>query len=574
MMMWRAVTPDGSVSSNHLLFERGYEYDDVGMILGRDFQGESELHPLYVGAYGEGDKPVINSPIRQHNDEASNIVIQGLEVPGGVEIIQPVTNLAFDDMVFTNNEDTALVVKDSAGVTIRNSDFYEIVRTDSNTRNEGDWDANANRISGIFAARNEGLLIEDLFLDHVGWADDYKEDLGLDGGQPPSIFSHNMYISEKNDDVTLRDTITMRSSSFGAMVRGGGLIEDTLFLDNNAALTVLGGDAYDAGPVGYYSLINGNVVTSGAHKEADGPQGALTWGLHNFGMDTSLVGNIVTHLTDPDNPDELDDKYKGQKAVINGEDPYYDDSVIYRWYGARDGENWEEKKPNQNVDDLDGDVLDETTIQRFTADLLDQNIATIDDLGEYLRAQSEAGEIDRLTADEIIAYFETNFGLAEEISTEPRLLRFVPDDRGEGTRWDNELNWDFESKPEDGDSVDLAGNWVHFGGTVELDTLDFGDGSDLMVHQGKLSALGLESDGNAKLSIDQAGQVWADSYTDDDLLDIDVDGGRFANTGTMDGAFDMTVTDGQALLGVDSAEMVLGADSTLRIEGSDAKVGF
>ena len=248
--------------------------------------------------------------------------------------------------------------------------------------------------------------------------------------------------------------------------------------------------------------------------------------------------------------------------------------MIYRWYGARDGENWEAKKPNANVDGLDENVLDETTIQRFTADLLGQELATIDDLGEYLRAQSEAGEIDRLSADEIIAYFEAGFGLAGPVTAEPLLLRFVPDDRGEGMRWDNELNWDYEAKPEDGDSVDLAGNWINFRGTVELDNLDFGDGSELHVHQGKLSALNMESDGNSQLSIDQAGQFWIDGYSDSDTLDINVDGGRFANTGTIDGSFDMTVTDGQVLLGVDSAQMSIGEDSTLRIEGSRAAVGF
>jgi hypothetical protein len=78
----------------------------------------------------------------------------------------------------------------------------------------------------------------------------------------------------------------------------------------------------------------------------------------------------------------------------------------------------------------------------------------------------------------------------------------------------------------------------------------------------------------AEIDIDDAGQIWVENYGDGDGLDIDMDGGRFANTGFFDGLLDMHITDGQALLGVDDAVMELGKGSVLTIEGDDAKVGF
>jgi hypothetical protein len=95
------------------------------------------------------------------------------------------------------------------------------------------------------------------------------------------------------------------------------------------------------------------------------------------------------------------------------------------------------------------------------------------------------------------------------------------------------------------------------------------------VNQGHLEVTGaLHSGAGAEIDIAESGQVWVEDYTSDDRLDVDVDGGRFANTGFFDGLLDLHVTDGQALLGVDDAVMELGQGSVLTVEGNTAKVGF
>ena len=222
---------------------------------------------------------------------------------------------------------------------------------------------------------------------------------------------------------------------------------------------------------------------------------------------------------------------------------------------------------------------DQTTIQLFTAQLLGQETATIADLADYLRAQAD-GQLDHVVdADLIIDFFQTGFGISPDIRGEAETLRFVPNALGDGVRWDNRLNWTTEDLPgtQDGDSVDLAGNWVYYGGTTTIEDLDFGEGGMLHVTHGYLQvddhiAVG---EAGATLNIDNAGQFWADGYTDQDMLTINADGGRFANTSLFTGTTDFNISDNaQAILASDGADFALNKDSTLTITGGDAKVGF
>src|SRR6056297_1322700 len=147
------------------------------------------------------------------------------------------------------------------------------------------------------------------------------------------MFSHNIRFGEDMTDVTIRDTISMRGSSFGFNFRPGGFLEDNVILDNNAALSNAGGDHQNAGPVGNYFLMNDNVVTSAAHKEAE-KIGSLTWGIQDGGQLSSLVDNIVTHLADPNNPNEIAAKTNTSFGVSDNDNRYYDDTIVWNWTGS------------------------------------------------------------------------------------------------------------------------------------------------------------------------------------------------------------------------------------------------
>ena len=559
-LMWEAVTPRWSTTSNHLLFERGYEYGDMGRMVLRSADGESELQPVLIGAYGEGDKPIIDSKILVHQEPTTNIVFQDVHITGGARLIMP-EDWIFDNVTFT---EAGVGISDGLGVTFHNSSIFDIARDDPAFGD--DWHAHTDRLTGLYAQKSEGILIEGVFVDHIGWTEGYAEG----DVQPPSMFSHNIYINAENWDLTVRDTITMQASSFGIVARSGGFFEDILFLDNNAAMDTYGGDYEGSGAIGNYTLISGTVVTSAGHRFAD-QIGAVSAGIWDSGNLSTWVDNIIAHLADPNNQDEIDAKVVPH-APIRQDDPYYDDTILYRW-------NSEEYyfHPDQNVDDLDTDVLDQTTIQLFTAALLGDDNATIGDLADYLRAQYGSDAEKIVDADLIIEFFREGFGLEVDLRGEAETLQFVPNDIGDGVRWDNRLNWDTQDLPgtQDGDSVDLNGNEVVYGGTTTLSGLDMGDGGALRVPHGKLTVESAIEAGpsGAQISIDGAGQLWAEGYAGEGALDLDVDGGRFANTGEMTNT-DLTVTDGQALLAVDDAEFELSAGRTLAIIDAASKVGF
>ncbi|MGZ2260018.1 calcium-binding protein [Roseobacter sp. A03A-229] len=575
MSLWKYTTsPKFEPTSNWLKFEAGYEYKNTGQLLQPKTIGESELHPLVITSYGDGEKPIIGSA--QNSYPGGNIVIQDIEFGRGAKF-QAGENILADDISVTDRELTA---KNIDGFTLRNSDIIDVFREqhESNNQHNGKWGLHNDRISGFFANDVDGLLIEGLLVDHTGWADDYREDLSYEGGQPPSIYSQNLYLSWGNEDVTLRDSILMRGASFGAQVRSGGFIEDNVFLDNNAAVNSLGGRDRGSYNEGQYSLFSNNLITSGGHREAEGPGGALTMGIDNSGRMSTLVDNIVTHLADPNNPDEFAEKYTSHRALKNKFDTYHDDTIIHNWFGGRALErNWDTS--GQNKDGLNENVLDQTTIQNFAADLLGKNSATINDLANYLRAQAEGALDDVVDADVIIAFFQQGFGLSTDLRANDTTLRFVPNDLGEGVRWDNRLNWDTGDLPgtQDGDSVDLGGNWVQYGGTTTLEDLTFGAGGKLYITHGYLEIEDyiFVNDKGATVEIDRAGQFWIDGYTDKDTLTVTVDGGRFANTGLFTGTADVTVSDNaQMILGTDGADFVLGDDSSLDIVGGNVRVGF
>ncbi|MEO0700845.1 MAG: hypothetical protein AAFY80_01775 [Pseudomonadota bacterium] len=573
-LLWNKIAgdaADGKASSNWLLFESGYTYNNFGRIVPEGADGESELHPLYIGAYGDGDRPVIDTNLLITKSPSENIVIQGLHFTDGGMVLEG-QNMIFDDLMFS---DEPFSVQGPDNITIRNSSVVDVARDNPSRGN--DWVQHADRAQGIFVRETDGLLIEGMLFDHNGWEDDYRFDLSGKGGQPPSMFSHNLYIQNNTTDVTVRDTISMQAASYGMQVRGGGFIEDNVFIDNNAAFSFLGGDYKGAGPIGNYSLATDNVVTSAGYKTAATSQGALAWGIGNEGQMSSLVDNIVAHMANPDDPQELAEKDKTGAALQNINDAYYDDTIVYNWVGARDADN-QSKVDGRNTGDLNKNTLDDTTIQNFAAEVTGKSNASISDLADYLRAQANGDLDDVVDADLIIAFFQEAFGIAPDIRLDPTTLRFVPDEVGDGFRWDNRLNWDSEDLPGTirGDNVDLAGNWVNYGGTTEINDLDFGSGGALSVGHGKLEVTGDITSGaeGGNLLVDNAGQFWTNGYSDSDLLEIDVEGGRFVNTGMFDGNANVDISGGQAILATDDGAYEIDDGNTLKIIGNGSEVGF
>jgi hypothetical protein len=552
--LWDTISGRDSKSSNWLLLEKGYTYDSIGRLIGRAAEGESELHPLYVGSWGTGTKPEITQNVMIFQGAAKNIVIQDIHFSGGLRVLEG-QNIIFDNIAVTDREMTVEVA--ASGITIRNSSFTDIHKEDP-VNDGATWEPAMNRVSGLYISDTHGVLLEGNLFDLIGWEESYRFDASTTAGQPPSMFNHNIYIQYDSTDITLRDSIIMRGASFGTQFRSGGFLEDNVFLDNNGAVN----PAFERN----YTLAADNLVTSAGYKRVAIAEGALNWGIDNIGYLNTYVDNIVAHMADPNNEAEIAYKSQTGAPLILRQDPFYNDTIIWNWGNP------------ENVDGLDPAIMNQTTIQLFTAQLLGKPDATIADLATYLRAQGN-GAFDKVVdADLIIRFFQSGFGIVPDIRLEAGMLRFIPNELGEGVRWDNRLNWSTQDLPGsvNGDSVDLGGNKVIFGGTVTVDELEFGPNGGLRLEHGKLTVAGGMETGaeGATLDVNRAGQIWTEGGSGKGTLDIDVTGGRFANTGDFRMNADLTASGGQTLLGVDDARFAVTNGSRLEVLGANGKVGF
>ncbi|WP_152610689.1 hypothetical protein, partial [Ruegeria sp. ANG-R] len=570
--LWTALTQEvrgvANPSSHWLRLEKGYEYDSPALFP-RGITGEDPLNPVVITSYGEGEQPVITGDdVYLFQRPFANVVVHDLHFTEEVRVLGTDAgfsgNVIFDSISSSNHG--ALVFQHLESATLRNAEIHDIEgKRDYDTQ---DWQGHGHRTSGLFAGDVDGLLIEGSSFSGIGWDEGFQRDGNGNFGQPPTMWTHNVYVAEDNTDLTFRDNISSEASSFGAILRSGGFIEDNLLFENNAGLVVTGGSYRDIGHVGNYSLLSNNVVTSAAYKEADFI-GAVSLGLVNEGLDTTLVNNIVAHLADPGRPEELEYKLYSNGGLNHTEDPYYDDTAIYNWIGARLTETY----ADQNIEDLDQAELAAATAANLAKLLLNDPNADASDLAEWIRQNEDA------TADELNAFFQAAFDRLPESRDGSAEVRFIPNELGDGVRWDNRMNWSTGdiAGTMAGDNVDLGGNWVVYGGTHTINGLDFGNDGQLDFHNGRLNVLGTTEAGidGASVEISSAGQFWlGGGYAGEGDFDIDLDGGRFANTGTITGDVNLFVDDGQALLSAEGGDMTFGQGDELTVRGRDAQVGF
>ena len=92
---------------------------------------------------------------------------------------------------------------------------------------------------------------------------------------------------------------------------------------------------------------------------------------------------------------------------------------------------------------------------------------------------------------------------------------------------------------QDGDSVYLGGNWVHYSGPTTLDNLSFRDTEKLDVYQGYMKLDNTVDVSDRGAALDIHGQFWSNGHTDLDLLTMDACGGRSTNAGLLNGSAEM-----------------------------------
>lgn len=253
--------------------------------------GRSPDQPLLISCYGVGPRPRVvssGSAFNLHSTEVHDLALVGLHLtaagrdpsaPGfdatspaghGVRVVRPVANLLVEDCrvdFFSTN--ITLTAGDAPGARLTKIRVRRCQVLDA-------WSTGgAFSGQGLYANGCDGLLLEENVFDHNGWNETIP-------GAAPNIFRHNVYLSAANTDVVVRGNLIANGASHGVQVRGGGVVEDNLFVDNALHCLLAGGTG----------RFRGNVVVGGRDIDADTPRG---FGLTLACADGRADRNLFAH---------------------------------------------------------------------------------------------------------------------------------------------------------------------------------------------------------------------------------------------------------------------------------------
>lgn len=538
--------------SDWYFLECGYEYSwDWG-----GFSGEDELHPMRIASFGSGAEPVV----RLFN----NYLMLPFCVTQDVRVSYDSKGNywrnwchAFDHVTFTREHVFSQSSLNTMHECLSLTAWYSVPNSTET------WPAGTplagtprwtpqggNYTSCIYGGMSEGLLIEGNLFDHAGWGEGYDYNGAVNAPQPPTMFSHNIYLSESCRDLTIRHNFLSRASSCGVQLRGGVHLEGNMLIDNNIAAAV---NSFSG--VNQFNNVLDNVAVSSGYKRVAYAEGGYDWGYDVNGPLSAMKGNVIAHRANPDDPAEV--------AAKPGTNWLYGVSTSAKL--ADDTQSWKWSSQNRGVEGIPAATLDQTTIQRRAGTRLGKASGTIDEYVDYVAAQPSYRTVVR----EDVRWFKEWFGKPLSTRTAPADLVFEPDVDFEGFRWDNRYNWSTGDLPgrNVADTVDLAGNRVLFG-TVEANIAALKSGGGMLdVTSGKLT-IGTLTDA-ASLILRVAGQAWIGGSIHP--LSVMSTSGRLALTGE---TADLDLHAGghaQALLGPDCT---VPAGRSLILSGQQVRVGW
>ena len=318
---------------DHLLLKRGDVFNEkIGYV---NQSGRSAQEPLVFSAYGQGDRPLLNT--RNENAITTNVT--------------PIKHVAFVGLHFnsnTNDPDSPDYINSEAGYA-----FYGVVPMDNvliednyfehysvnllfqstlgrltniSVRRNVIVDASGGRSQGSYVNGVDGILMEENLFDHNGWSEKVTT-------EKATIFNHNLYMSPKNTGVVLRGNIFANSSSHGVQARSGGVIENNLFLKNPIGLLVGNGATFKPG--GVYGAVRDNVFLDSRDINGAGRGYAVEFGNTTPGAGTIMERNILAHdsqrnfpaikLSMGDEPDNLSDAVGLNDLTVRN-------NIVYNWY--------------------------------------------------------------------------------------------------------------------------------------------------------------------------------------------------------------------------------------------------
>jgi hypothetical protein len=582
---WDTLFAVGSLpQSNHLYFRRGDDFTGTTFASAGRAQGESPIHPIFIGAYGSGADPIVSFP------EIGGFVGQGCMVVQNIRLadLRKITliNFLMVDGVTTSGElelngDTGTVVT-AIGVTIRRGKFTDMSSSESvnATKPALTWSVKGDRGIAFYWGKFDASLIEDVFVDIAGWAEGYTLDWSKFSPQPPTFYSHCAYLSGTaadddtksfliNRDVTVRRSIFARGALTGFQLRPGGNVYDTVFLGNNQGILVGGGGPNKVTPdkVGNYSAVYDNAVVWAGQKTMQN-KGMNAGGMVAQGKMMALINNIVCHsgagndgITAHGTVTGLPGggEFAGFKlGVDKGGSAVFENTKVRKWIVDTE---------DRNLGGLNLTNIDAATLEDFALGFV----------GSAVDRRGLMAHIRGLTApwtagQNILTYYRPLFDVVPPAPGGITTRVFRPDGRTPGIRWDCRFDWVGGCVPQSGDSIDLAGHRVNTFENNTISDLDM-DGGELILWGGRTTVTSLSSAGTIKTY--NAGQFYMSGYSGSPVITVDCGGGRFRNAGNITQGMNFIASGpGELLFSANAGNVTIPTGRSITVDDSRALVGW
>jgi hypothetical protein len=326
--------------ADQLLLKRGDKFNEsLGMW---SKSGRSVNEPMLIGAYGEGARPELRTGAKNGfvtgRTPINNLVIQGIHLNAhtrdaeggtftssaggsyGVQSLSPISNLLIEDTEIENYRFNLSIQKYYGPVT--NVELHRNVIHHAYSESGG------GHSQGIYTYGIDGLTLSENVFDHNGWSEKV-------GSGKATIFNHNAYLKENNNDVLVTGNIFANGSSHGLQARAGGTVTGNLFVNNAVHMSfgLTNGSAGRSG--GVSGEVSGNVYLGGRDISGSARGWALEIGNTSARAQTVVKDNIIAHDTQGHFPAivlNYGANLENPGEVVGINNLTIQNNIVYKWY--------------------------------------------------------------------------------------------------------------------------------------------------------------------------------------------------------------------------------------------------
>lgn len=226
-------------------------------------------------------------PFHKIIHHADGVAFKNITFEQGFQLFE-CKNMLFEDTVCVNGQS---IINDYNETGNRNIRFRRAKFLDIRQNPPQDWsDPFPRRMTGLYLFGINGLHFDSCLFDYIGWEEGYDPTLqDQNRGQPPSMFSHCLYVQTGCYNAGVECSVFSRGASTGMQFRCGGTVRDCIFVGNNIGFNCADNDEYSPH---FASLVGGNIVAHAGRKVAE-MVGGVGWSFDSDMPGGTLRQNVL-----------------------------------------------------------------------------------------------------------------------------------------------------------------------------------------------------------------------------------------------------------------------------------------